>query len=92
MTTAHGTLPMNPLSRKRLHELVDELSEDQVESADYYLRSLRNQDDHVIRAMRAAAVDDEALGDEDRKAIEDGRRDIAVDRRTGSVPIGAVTH
>ena len=52
---------MNPLSRKRLHELVDELSEDQVEAADRYLRSLRNQDDSVIRAMCAAPVDNEAL-------------------------------
>ena len=59
MTTAHGSLPKNPLSRKRLHELVDELSEDQVEAAERYLRSLRNQDDPVIRAMRAAPVDDE---------------------------------
>ena len=80
MTTAHGILPMNPLARKRLHELVDELSEDHVEAAECYLRSLRNQDDPVIRAMRAAPVDDEALDDEDRKAIDDGRRDIAAGR------------
>ena len=80
MTTAHRSLSMNPLPEKRLHELVDELSEDQVEAADRYLRSLRNQDDPVIRGVRAAPVDDEALGDEDRKAIEDGRRDIAAGR------------
>ena len=68
---------MNPLPRKRLHELIDELSEGQAEAAERYLRPLPNRDDHVIRAMRAAAVDDEAIGDEDRKAIDDGRRDIA---------------
>ena len=50
---------MNPLSRKQPHELVDEPSEDHVEAAESYLRSLRNQDDPVIRAMRAAPVDDE---------------------------------
>ena len=77
MTTAHGTLPKNPLARKHPHELVDELSEDHVEAAEHCLHSLRNQDDPVIRAMRAAPVDDEALDDEDRKAIDDGRRDIA---------------
>ena len=71
---------MNPRSRKRLHELVDELFEDHVEAAERYLRSLRNRNDPVIRAMRAAPVDDEALGDEDRKAIDDGRRDIAAGR------------
>ena len=71
---------MNPLPRKHPHELVDELSEDQVEAADRYLRSLRNQDDPIIRAMRAAPVDDEALGHEDRKGIDDGRRDIAAGR------------
>ena len=80
MTTAHGTLPVNPLSRKRLHELVDELSEDHVEAAERYLRSLRNQDDPAIRALRAAPVDDEALGHKDRKGIDDGRRDIAAGR------------
>ena len=82
---------MNPLARKRLHELVDELSEDQAEAADRYLRSLRNQDDHVIRAMRAAPVDDEPLGDEDRKAIEDGRRDIAAGRGTPDDKFAAST-
>ena len=76
-TTAHRSLPINPLPKKRLRELVDEYSEHHVEAADRYLRSLRNRDDPVIRAMRAAPVDDEALGDGDRKAIEDGRRDIA---------------
>ena len=50
---------MNPLPRKQPHELVDEPSEDHVEAAESYLRSLRNQDDPVIRAMRAAPVDDE---------------------------------
>ena len=59
------------------HELVDGLSEDHVEAAERYLRWLRNQDDPVIRRVRAAPVDDEALGDEDRKAMDDGRRDIA---------------
>ena len=82
---------MNPLPRKRLLELVDELSEDQVEAADRYLRSLRNQDDHVIRAMHAAPVDDEPLGDEDRKAIEDGRRDIAAGRGTPDDKFAAST-
>ena len=41
-TTAHGTLPMKQQpSKKRPHELVDKLSEDQVEAADCYLRLLR---------------------------------------------------
>ena len=71
---------MNPLPKKRLHELVDELSEDQVEAAERYLRSLHNQDDPVVRAMRSAPVDDEPLSDEDRKAIDDGHRDIAAGR------------
>lgn len=71
---------MNPLPKKRLHELVDELSEDQMEAAECYLRSLLNQDDPVFRAMHAAPVDDEPLSEEDRKAIDEGRRDIAAGR------------
>ena len=71
---------MNPLPRKQPHELVDELSEDQVEAAERYLRWLRNQNDPVIRRVSAAPVDDEALGYEDRKSSEDGHRDIAADR------------
>ena len=71
---------MNPLSRKRLHELVDALSEDQVEAAERYLRSLLNENDPVIRAMRAAPVDDEEVTDEDREDIAEGQRDIAAGR------------
>ena len=51
-----------------------------MEAAERYLRSLRNQEDPVIRAMHTAPIDDEALSDEDRKAIDDGRRDIAAGR------------
>ena len=71
---------MNPPPNMRLHELVDELSEDQVEAAECYLRSLLNQDDPVFRAMHSAPVDDEPLSDEDRKAIDEGHRDIAAGR------------
>jgi len=72
----HGKMQPK-VSKKRLHELVDELSESQADAAERYLRSLRNQDDPVIRTMSAAPVDDEALRDEDRNTIDDGHRDIA---------------
>ncbi len=80
MTTAHGTPTMEPLPRKRLHQLIDELPEDEIGAAERYLQSLCADDDPVIRAVRTAPVDDEPLTDEDRAAIDEGRSDIAAGR------------
>ena len=82
MTTAHGTPTMGtptmePLPRKRLHQLIDELPEDEIGAAELYLQSPCADDDPVIRSVRTAPVDDEPLADEDRAAIDEGRSDIA---------------
>ena len=71
---------MTPLPKKRLHELIDQLSEDQVEPVERYLSSLCNNDDPVMRAMRSAPIDDEELTLNDREAIEEGRQEIAAGR------------
>lgn len=74
---------MTPPPRTRLHQLVDQLSEDQIEPAERYLAYLCDQnDDPVDYAMRYAPVDDEEITDQDREDIEQGHRDIAAGRIT----------
>ncbi len=80
MITACGSPDMDPQPKNRLHRLVDDLPEEEVRAAERYLQFLCDQDDPVIRAMRSAPEDDEPLTDEDRKAIDEGRRDIAAGR------------
>ena len=80
MTTAPGSLAMDPQPRKRLHQLVDDLPDDEIAAAERYLRSLCANDDPVLHTVRTAPADDEPLTDEDRAAIAEGRRDIAAGR------------
>lgn len=82
MTAPHGPSGMTQ-PKTRLHQLVDQLSDDQVEPAERYLSSLCDRDnDPVEYAMRYAPIDDEEVTDEDRKDIEKGHRDIAAGRIT----------
>ena len=80
MTTACGSPDMDPQLKARLHRLVDDLPEEEVRAAERYQQFLCDRDDPVISAMRSAPEDDEPLTDEDRKAIDEGRRDIAAGR------------
>ena len=80
MTTQHGSPDMAPLPKKHLHQLVDELPEDEIQAAEHCLRALCAHEHPIVRAMRSAPIDDEPVTDEDRKAIEEGDRDIAAGR------------
>lgn len=80
MTTVHGSPAMEPLPKQRLHRLIDELPEKEIQAAERYLRSLCGQEHPIARAMRAAPIDDEPLTDEDLQAIEEGDREIAAGR------------
>lgn len=71
---------MTALSKQRLHDLVDRLSDDHVEPVERYLTSLCNERDPAMAAALSAPLDDEPLTDEDRQAIEEGRQDIAAGR------------
>ena len=71
---------MDPQPRKRLHQVVDDLPDDEIAAAERYLRSLCADGDPVLHTVRTAPVDDEPLSDEDRAAIAEGRRDIAAGR------------
>lgn len=71
---------MTALPKKRLHDLVDRLSEDHVEPVERYLIALCNDEDPVMAAARTAPLDDEEITDEDREDITEGQRDIAAGR------------
>ena len=68
---------MEPRPRQRLHQLIDKLPDEQILAAERYLDSLCRDIHPVVRAMRSAPIDDEPLTDEDRAAIQEGRREIA---------------
>ena len=71
---------MTALPKKRLHDLVDRLSEDHLEPVERYLTSLCNEQDPAMAAALSAPLDDEEVTDEDREDIEQGRQDIAAGR------------
>jgi predicted transcriptional regulator len=65
-------------TKERLHQLVDELSDDEAERALALVQG--EHEDPVIAAFRNAPEDDEPLSDEDERAIAEGRADIAAGR------------
>jgi hypothetical protein len=58
-------------NRTELHQLLDRIPEDEVETAREYLRSLV---DPVETALRAAAEDDEPLSAHERAGLADAER------------------
>lgn len=75
-----GPPTITALPKKRLHDLVDRLSEDHLEPVERYLTSLCNEQDPAMAAALSAPLDDEEVTDEDREDIEQGRQDIAASR------------
>jgi hypothetical protein len=59
--------------KKDLHRLVDELPEEELNSAKRYLEYLRNMNDPFLRRYLVAEIDDEPLTRGDIKAIKEGR-------------------
>lgn len=62
-------------TKERLHELVDKLTEEEAEDALHYLAE--RHDDPVTAAIRDAPVDDEAVTEEDERALAEVRADRA---------------
>lgn len=63
--------------KERLHKLIDRIPEGEVHAAERFLEYLSSVDDPVMRALMSAPEDDEPLTDEDREALEEGRRALA---------------
>ena len=68
-------------TKERLHQLVDELSEDEADDALRYLAE--RHDDPVIVAFREAPVDDEPVTAADERALAD----VQADRGAGAARI-----
>jgi predicted ArsR family transcriptional regulator len=62
-------------TKERLHQLVDELTEDEADDALRYLAE--RHDDPVVAALRDAPVDDEPVTAADERALAEVRADRA---------------
>lgn len=71
-------------TKKRLHDLVDELPEHRVSFAEALLRALRGTGavDPVLKALLEASPDEEPYTDEERAAVAAAWEDIRAGRVT----------
>ncbi len=67
-------------TKTRLHELIDELSEDEWHAAERYLEYLRDVHDPVLAALRAAPLDDEPEMEDERLAVAEAWDDVRAGR------------
>jgi hypothetical protein len=64
-------------TRDTLHRLIDELPESELAAAERFLHYLRATADPVLRALLEAPPDDEPETDEERRAVQEAREDLA---------------
>ena len=65
------------VTKQDLHNLIDEIPEQEHQAAAEYLQRLRDlAKDPLYQALMNAPIDDEPLTEEDLAAIEEGRRDV----------------
>ena len=81
MTTVHGSPTMEPLPRKRLHQLIDELPEDEIQAAERCLESLCSHRDPVLDAIRSAPDVEEPYSDEEQRGVDEAIRDLRAGNR-----------
>jgi hypothetical protein len=67
------------VTKADLHEMVDELRDNEVDAAAHLLTRLR--EDPMLAVHAAASDDDEPLTDEEVADIEEGLRDLAAGRK-----------
>ena len=65
-------------TKERIHQLVEDLPESELETAKRVLEALSalSLSNPVVEALANAPVDDESVSDEEAQAIEEGERDI----------------
>ena len=89
MAMLHGTPHMEPLPRSHLHQLGNQLPEEEIQAAEHCLKALCEHDDPVLRTLRSAPVDDEPLTEQERKEIEEAQRDLDAGHRVSDAQIRA---
>jgi len=68
------THAMEAKARERLRRLVELIPEREIHAAERYLEYLAEHGDPFVHALKNAPEADEPLSDEDREALEEGRR------------------
>ena len=58
--------------RERLHRLVDEMHEGELETVETFIDFVHERGDPVLRALLNAPYDDEPVTDEERAAVQEG--------------------
>ena len=81
MNTAHGPANMEPLPKQRLHQLIDELPEDEIQAAERCLQSLCGHRDPVLDAIRSAPDVEEPFSEEEQQGVDDAIRDLRAGNR-----------
>ncbi len=89
MNTAHGSAAMEPLPRQRLHQLIDELPEEEIQAAERCLQSLCNHRDPVLDALRSAPDVEEPFSEEEQQEVDDAIRDLEAGNRVSDAQIRA---
>jgi hypothetical protein len=64
-------------TKASLHQLIDTLPDTELEAAERYLLFLREMADPVRRALLTASWDDEPESEEERKAVQEAREELA---------------
>ena len=77
MTAPHGSPTMAPRPKQRLHQLIDELPEDEIQAAQRYLEFLTACRDPLLNALESAPEDDEPVSSEEHRAVEEAERAAA---------------
>ncbi len=71
---------MTVTARQQLHDLVDDLPDDEIPAARRYLEYLRVVGDPLLRALSAAPLDDEPETPEEAAAVAEAYADVAAKR------------
>lgn len=58
--------------RERLHRLVDDMHESELETVEVFVDFVHERGDPVLRALMHAPIDDEPVTDEERAAVQEG--------------------
>lgn len=68
---------MNPQElRRRIHQLVDRLSEEELPTARRVLEGLQAMDDPVLRALVRATEEEDPISEEERAALREAEEDV----------------
>ena len=70
-----GTVAMVP--KERLHQLIDQLPEEECHAAERFLAYLKEHGDPLLRGLMQAPSDDEPETEGERQAVEDDVRKLS---------------